>query len=239
MARISVAMAACNGERYLPEQLDSILKQLLPEDEIVVSCDPSTDGTMQVLEEYCRRDSRVRVVPGPGKGIAGNFNNAIAHCTGNYIFISDQDDRWADNKRQRVVQAFGETGADMVIHNGVHTDEAMEPVSQPFFQMYRIGDGKLRNLLKPRYSGCCMAFTRELAKTILPIPENMDAYDHWLGTVGEWAGKITYVEDVLLYHRLHGENVTPKRSRSLGTILKARGKLLLARGKRLHRKEGA
>ena len=87
MARISVAMAACNGERYLPEQLDSILKQLLPEDEIVVSCDPSTDGTMQVLEEYCRRDSRVRVVPGPGKGIAGNFNNAIAHCTGTYIFI--------------------------------------------------------------------------------------------------------------------------------------------------------
>lgn len=226
MNGISVAMAVYNGEKHLPEQLDSILSQLLPEDEIVISYDPSTDGTLELLQRYRQREPRLKVIQDPGKGINSNFNNAIANCTGDYIFISDQDDRWAENKRARVMQAFSETGADMVIHNGVHTDARMQPVSEPFFSIYRIGDGKFRNFLKPRYSGCCMAFTRKMAEKIIPIPARIGAYDHWLGMVGECLGRIAYVEDILLYHRLHDSNVTPTSHRALPVILKSRMELL-------------
>lgn len=238
MASISVAMAVYNGEAYLPEQLDSILKQLEPQDEIVVSYDKSRDNTWQLLQEYQSKYPQVRVLENQNPGINGNFNNAIAGCKGDYIFICDQDDRWADNKRAAVVESFEKHGADMVIHNGVHIDGEGKVISDPFFSMYRIGDGKLKNILKPRYSGCCTAFTREMAAKIMPMPMKLDAYDHWIGTVGEFFGKIAYDERILLYHRLHGGNVTPVSTRSLGVILKARSRLLWELAKRMNREKG-
>ena len=238
MASISVAMAVYNGEAYLPEQLDSILKQLEPQDEIVVSYDKSRDNTWQLLQEYQSKYPQVRVLENRNPGINGNFNNAIAGCRGDYIFICDQDDRWADNKRAAVVESFEKHGADMVIHNGVHIDGEGKVISEPFFSMYRIGDGKLKNILKPRYSGCCTAFTAEMAAKIMPMPMKLDAYDHWIGTVGEFFGKIAYDERILLYHRLHGGNVTPVSTRSLGVILKARSRLLWELAKRMNREKG-
>ncbi len=226
MSSISVAMAVYNGERFLPEQLDSIIWQLEPQDEIVVSYDTSTDGTWDLLQAYAVKFPQVRVIKNKTPGVAGNFNNAIDNCTKDYIFICDQDDRWAENKRNKVVATFEDTKADMVIHNGVHINVEGEVISNPFFCDYRIGDGKIRNILKSRYSGCCMAFTKEMAKKILPIPKDIDAYDRWIGCIGEFMGKIAYEESVLLYHRLHGENVTPVSTRSIGIIIKTRARLI-------------
>ena len=226
MATISVAMTAYNGAEYIKEQLDSILCQLKPGDEIVVSSDVSRDNTWEILQTYGAQYAQVRVIQNQNPGINGNFNNAIAACEGDIIFICDQDDRWAENKRQAVLETFEKTGADMVIHNGVHMDSHGQVISEPFFSIFRIGDGKLKNILKPRYSGCCIAFTREMKRKIMPMPMNLDAYDHWIGTIGEFFGTIAYDDRVLLYHRLHGGNVTPNSSRSLKVILKARATLL-------------
>lgn len=217
-------MAVYEGARYLPTQIDSILPQLGPEDELIISYDKSRDNTREVLKEYEEKDSRVKVFDNNHPGITGNFNNAISHCTGDYIYISDQDDRWADNKVAVVQRLFETTGADMVIHNGIHTDENLNPKGVPFFEMFRIGDGLLKNFIKPRMSGCCIIFTRRLQSVILPIPE-IRAYDHWIAMVGELWGKIAYCDDVLLYHRMHGTNVTPQKRRALLLILKMRSRL--------------
>ena len=235
MASISVAMAVYNGETYLPEQLDSILAQLEPQDEIVISYDKSRDGTWQLIQSYKEKYPQVRVLENTRPGINGNFNNAIAGCTGDYIFICDQDDRWAENKRSAVLETFEKTGADMVIHNGVQINTQGEVISEPFFTLYRIGDGKLKNILKPRYSGCCTAFTRAMAQKIMPMPMNLDAYDHWIGTVGEFMGKIAYEDRVLLYHRLHDNDGTPVSTRSLKVILGARWTLLQNLRRRIRR----
>ncbi len=238
MAKISVAIAVYNGEKYLAKQLDSILSQLENDDEIVVSYDKSTDNSLALLEEYAKNDPRVKVLMNKNKGVAGNFGNAVKNCKGDYIFICDQDDIWAEDKRKTVVADFEQSGADMVIHNGVHINGEDAVISEPFFSMYRIGDSKLKNILKPRYSGCCTAFTADMAKKILPIPQKIDAYDHWIGTVGEFMGKIYYEEKVLLYHRLHGNNVTPDKRRSVTVILKARTHLLYSLAKRIKRERG-
>lgn len=222
MSRISVAMAVYNGERFLKEQLDSVLTQLEPQDELIASYDVSKDGTWELLQRYQEKFPQLRVIENQHPGVNGNFNNAISACTGDYIFICDQDDRWAENKRSAVLEIFEKTGADMVIHNGVHINAAGQIISDPFFSMYRIGNGKLRNILKSRYSGCCMAFSREMKEKIMPMPMDIDAYDRWIGTVGEFWGKIAYDERILLYHRLHGNNVTPTSSRSVGVILCSR-----------------
>lgn len=226
MKRVSVAMAVYNGERYLQEQLDSILSQLEPQDELIASYDVSTDGTLALLRQYGERFPQLRILENRNQGVNGNFNNAIAACAGDYIFISDQDDRWAENKRSAVVETFEKTGADMVIHNGVSINAGGEVISEPFFSTDRIGPGKIRNILKSRYSGCCMAFTKAMREKIMPMPMDIDAYDRWIGTVGEFMGTIAYDDRVLLYHRLHGDNVTPTSSRSAGVILRSRVQLV-------------
>ena len=230
-------MAVCNGEKYLKIQLDSILQQLSANDELVISYDVSKDGTWALIDEYQAKDTRVRVYRNQHQGIVANFNNALNHCDGEYIFISDQDDEWKPNKRERVMQEFMETGADMVIHNGVHTNEALVPIGESFFSMYRIGNGKIRNIIGSRVSGCCMAFTQEICQRVLPIPQNIDGYgyDRWIGAVGEFTGKISYISDILLLHRLHDENATSKTLRPFAIKVKDRAILLHHLVKRLNR----
>lgn len=232
--KISVAMAVRNGEKYLPVQLGSILPQLGENDELVISCDPSTDGTDSLIAALAAKDSRIKVIRNAEPGVTGNFNTAISSCTGDYIFLSDQDDKWAPEKIERVMRCFIEEKADLVIHNGVNTDAELVPEEKSFFELYRIGDGKLRNIIKPRVSGCCMAFTKRMRDIILPLPE-VYGYDRWIASVCEFFGCISYPADVLIYHRLHSGNVTPTSSRKLGVVISSRLRLiyhLIARWRR-------
>lgn len=218
-------MAAYNGERYLPEQLDSILLQIGPDDEIVVSYDKSTDHTRAVLEAYRAKDHRVKVFDNRSPGIVGNFNNAISRCSKDAIFISDQDDVWMPGKRETMLRALNESGADLAIHNVVNVDEGGNVISRPFFEEYGIGPGLLRNFARPRYSGCCMAFPRSTRRIIMPMPESVINYDHWVGMACEVFGKVIFVDDILLHHRLHGDNATVSR-RPLSVVIGQRWNLL-------------
>jgi len=91
---ISVALCTYNGELYLREQLESILKQTFPPDEIIICDDGSTDTTIKILEEF-RRKSFIPVKVYYNKenlGVSKNFEKAISLCSGDIIFLSDQDD---------------------------------------------------------------------------------------------------------------------------------------------------
>ena len=101
--RISVAMVTYNGSRYIREQMDSILKNLKEQDEVVVSDDGSTDGTLDILAEYQEKEPRIRMIEGPRQGIKKNVEHALRHCKGEYIFLSDQDDIWTDDKVDKVL----------------------------------------------------------------------------------------------------------------------------------------
>lgn len=227
----SVAMAAYNGERFIAQQIDSVLDQLGPDDELVVSYDPSSDGTLEILEGYAARDSRVCVLANDNHGIVGNFNNAIAASAKDVVFICDQDDVWVPGKCDAVIARLNETGADLLIHNVVHIDAEGKVISKPLFEEYGIRPGILRNFAAPRYSGCCMAFPQASKRLIMPMPEDVINYDHWVGMVCEALGSVTFMDDVYLKHRLHGDNVTTSR-RALGVIARQRLNLLKALARR-------
>lgn len=222
---VSVAMAAYNGERFIAEQIESILERLEEQDELVISYDKSNDSTLEIIHEYCHKDDRVKLVHNFNPGIVGNFNNALAACRNEIIFISDQDDRWVGDKRNVMVEALTSTGADLAIHNVVHMDEDGRIVSQPLFEEYGIGPGRLRNFAMPRYSGCCMAYPRNTMRIIYPMPSNVINYDHWIGMACEIFGRIQFVDEILLNHRLHGSNATTER-RPLTVIVQQRFHLL-------------
>ncbi|OZG63901.1 glycosyltransferase [Bifidobacterium eulemuris] len=222
---VSVAMAVYNGEKYLSQQIISILDQLTGDDELIISYDKSTDDTLKIIHEFASKDDRIRIILNDNPGIVNNFNNAIETCKNDIIFISDQDDIWVPGKREKMVEILNCTGADLAIHNVVHIDENCKIISRPLFEEYRIKKGILRNFAMPRYSGCCMAFPAASKKMIFPMPRTVINYDHWIGMVCELFGTVTFVEDVLLWHRLHGDNVTTSR-RPLKVILLQRINLL-------------
>ena len=98
--RVSVAMAAYQGGRFIRAQLNSILPQLGPDDELVISVDPSTDDTRAVCAAVAGADARVRVLDGPGQGILANFEHALRATRGEFVFLADQDDVWLPTARR-------------------------------------------------------------------------------------------------------------------------------------------
>ena len=208
---ISVAMAAYEGERYIEEQLRSILPQLGKEDEVIVSDDKPGGMTEKIVRRLAEEDARVRYAEGPGKGVAANFINAIRHCKGDKIFLADQDDVWLPDKVQRVTEAF-ESGASLVLHNAYVTDEELQITHPSFFALRGSKPGLVHNLIKNSYMGCCMAFDRKLLKKIMPMPKAVPMHDQWIGLIAEIYGKPVFLDVPLLYYRRHEGNVTGGRT---------------------------
>ena len=102
--RISIAMAAFNGEKYIREQLESFGTQTVPPNEVVISDDDSSDKTVEIIEAFkARAKFEVNLLQNEDRiGYIANFANAISQCTGDIIFISDQDDVWFPEKIQKV-----------------------------------------------------------------------------------------------------------------------------------------
>lgn len=106
---ISIAMATYNGEKYLREQLDSILAQTVQDFELVVCDDCSTDSTVRILEEYVEKDARIKIFCNEQNlGFVKNFEKAISLCQGECIALSDQDDVWLPEHLQVLLENIGE-----------------------------------------------------------------------------------------------------------------------------------
>jgi len=100
--KISVCMASYNGEKYIRQQIDSILPQLGESDELIISDDSSTDDTISVVKSI--NDNRIKLIKDQKfKSPVSNFENAIKNATGDFIFLCDQDDIWQPNKVESVL----------------------------------------------------------------------------------------------------------------------------------------
>ncbi len=207
--KISVAVAAYNGEGYILEQLASILNQLAESDEVIVSVDPCADNTYNVVKGLAELDSRIKLLEGPGKGLIKNFENALRECMGDVIFLSDQDDKWLPEKTEVIKKHF-EAGADLVLHNCVMTDSQLHLSDEKtFFEFHGSKPGFLANIVKNSYMGCCMAFRSEIKDMALPFPDKIPMHDQWIGLIAERCGaKIVFEDKPLLLYRRHGSNAS-------------------------------
>lgn len=223
--KISVAMAVYNGEKYLCEQINSILCQLSKDDELVISYDESTDATKDILNEYAHNDSRVKVFENPYKpNIVKNFQNAVEHCSGDIIFYSDQDDVWLPNKIKRVLKEFAASEVAVVFHDAYLTDSKLNIISDSTFKCRGgVRETTLGNLFRLSYIGCCMAFRAKYVPVVLPIPTISRSHDWWTGCLlGIGRTKLKAIREPLIYHRNHGNNATPTHRPSLAYQLQVR-----------------
>jgi glycosyltransferase involved in cell wall biosynthesis len=208
-------MATCNGGRYLRAQLESILPQLAPEDEVVVSDDSSTDETLAILADYV--DARLRVLPGnTWYNPVQNFENALRHARGEILVLSDQDDYWLPGKLDLVRQhlAARVDQVALVMMDGELVDAAGKDLGTSIFKRNRVGTGILKNIYDNTYTGCCLAFSRPLLEIALPFPKRIPMHDMWLGLLAEIFGQVELIPVKTICYRRHGANAS-QRSASL------------------------
>ena len=224
MKRISVAMITYQGEKYIKEQLDSILACLGKEDEVVISDDGSTDGTPAILKEYQEQDKRIHILNGPRKGVKANVENALRACEGAYIFLADQDDIWMPDKVECVMAELEKPEVGLVVHDAVVMDGMCENVVlESFYSLKGSGAGVFKNIWRNTYIGCCMAFKRQLLEKALPIPSYIEMHDQWIGVLNDKYGYGTvFVPEKLLKYRRHGNYASGMSHYGVSRMIKNR-----------------
>lgn len=218
--KISVCIATYNGELYLKEQLHSILSQLGTDDEIVVSDDGSTDSTLDIVNGV--NDSRIRLVFNCAykRGPVGNFENALYHCTGDVIFLSDQDDVWFPDKVTECIKYLSLPDVLMIVSDCMIVNGEGDLLNESFFKHYGIRQSLISNLAKNSFMGCCMAFHRAVLDKALPFPSNVPMHDWWLGLNATMMGRVEFFNKPLIKYRRHGLNVSTSTEISNHSIQK-------------------
>ena len=213
---VSVCIATFNGEKFITKQLDSILCQISEDDEIIISDDSSCDNTINLIKSY--NDPRIKLWEGNVfRNPIFNFENAIKKSSGDFIFLSDQDDIWIDNKVSIMLNELKHS--DLVISDAYITDGKDKIISSSFYKVNKSKIGILSNLLNNSYLGCTMAFKSNFKQIILPFPKLIPMHDIWIGNIISLKGKVRFINDKLIQYRRHGGNASPTGEKSKYSIL--------------------
>ena len=204
-------MATFNGEKYINEQINSILVQLGTDDELIISDDGSTDKTMEIVKSY--DDKRIKVYENNGiHGYTHNFENALKKASGDFIFFSDQDDVWLPDKVKKMLPLLKKN--NFVITDAYLTNEKLE-IKNQLSSWRRYKKGYFRNLYKSVYAGCTCAFTKNIKDYVLPFPTTLYIqHDTWIGLICELKFNVVYIDEPLIYFRRHDKNTSGAGARS-------------------------
>jgi glycosyltransferase involved in cell wall biosynthesis len=226
--KISVCMASCDGERFIREQVDTVLRQLSASDELIIVDDASRDNTRTIIAEF--NDDRIMLVKHESRqGIVPTFEHAIRSASGDILFLCDQDDIWPSDKVPRVMEVFCEhPDVSLVVTNLKVIDEGGAVVGGSRDDYRRFDARVLPNLFSNRFQGSTMAFRSSLIREVLPFPQGCHLlHDAWIGMRNTIAGgRCYYLNEELLLYRRHSRNA----SRSLSVVQKLlkRARLLMA-----------
>ncbi|MBQ9141642.1 MAG: glycosyltransferase [Lachnospiraceae bacterium] len=207
----SVAIAAYNGEEVIRQQIDSILTQTLPIDEIIICDDNSTDTTWEILQTLAKEYPIIHIFRNEHNlGFIKNFERALSLCTGEYILLSDQDDIWPNDHVQALYNALGEKSLAYGNAECIRKDGSMtgETLIEPSFQLSGDISKDFRRYLYVYAQGATMLIRKELLTKANPFPPNI-SHDIWLGFTAYVAGKgLAYTNRTVLYYRRWGQNVS-------------------------------
>lgn len=203
---VSIAMCTYNGERYLREQLDTIIQQTYSHLEIVIADDGSTDNTISIIKEYRQKDSRIRFYQNDQNlGYNKNFEKVFQLCTAEYIAIADQDDIWALHKIEDMMKGWDKESVFVYSLSRDFWGDVPERSEEN--KPIRYYEGSMAAKLafdSPIHGHACM-FNRSLLTPAMPFPSNV-YYDWWLSMVASCTGKVGCIQQTFTYHRISGQN---------------------------------
>ncbi len=211
--KISIALCTYNGEFFLEEQLNSFLAQTRLPDELIICDDLSTDSTLQIIEKFSNQAPfQVRSFVHPENiGSTRNFEQAISHCQGDFIFLADQDDYWLPEKIEMTMQEFEKNKAvGMVFTDAELVNEKLQPLNRKLCDLtYQKADRNeiFFNLLLKKHivTGATMAFRKEFVEKIMPIPTTIPnlIHDAWISLVIAANAEVKFIDKPLIKYRQH------------------------------------
>lgn len=213
---IDVLLATYNGEKYIKEQIDSILNQSYKNIRLIISDDCSKDKTQEILKEYEKKDNRIELhIQEKNLGVVKNIEFLLKQVKNKYYMLSDQDDVWLPEKIEKSLETLLKNNVDLVFGD-------LEVVDQDLKTMYpSFGDFMLLNKKIHKYinsnrlnyiyncvTGCTILAKKETIQKILPLPKKSKylIHDHWIGLMTSIYGKVAYMPEKYIKYRQHGNN---------------------------------
>ena len=237
--KIAILLSTYNGEKFLSEQLDSLLEQTYSNLVIVLRDDNSYDDTCLVLDDYSTRyKERIHRIYGDNDnlGPSRSFSSLIEYVlrekellglASAYMMLCDQDDIWFPEKveiqvQQMLVAERRIPTQPILIHSDLHVVSATNQLIAESFIKYQgleINRNEFPNMVISNLVTGCTAFINEkLAKNAIPIPEKAIMHDWWLALVASATGEVIFLKTPLVYYRQHGLNTIGARKFTKGSI---------------------
>ena len=207
--KVAVVLAACNGGRHLRMQLESILRQTRLPDIILVADDVSDDDTLNIIEDFSNSTRIVRYIKNEKRiGHVRNFEMLLSKVLDyDYVFLSDQDDFWYENKIDRMLDVLRMSGG-LVFSNADIVDENGGGVSETWFERIASHGGAER-----AYGlGCTTALSSRLLRAALPIPKG-SGHDVWLHFVAANLGCRYKIDESLMHYRIHSSGTSKSKAK--------------------------
>lgn len=216
MEQIDILMATYNGEKYLREQIESVLNQTYKNFRLIISDDCSTDKTREIIKEYENKDERITsYFQSKNLGYVKNFEFLLEKVQNDIYMLSDQDDVWNDTKVEHSYKKLKESDADLVFTDLEVVNENLE-TRYPSFNDYMKLSRKIKKYnkdYKMQYlynciTGCTLMSKKKFLDKILPIPtySKYAIHDTWIGLIVSVYGKVVYLDEKTIKYRQHGNN---------------------------------
>lgn len=212
---ISVIIATYNGEKYIKEQLDSILNQTYQNIEIVICDDCSIDSTVSIVKSYLEKYSNIRMyVNEENMGYNKTFEKLVTLCKSDYIAVSDQDDIWKPNKLEMLMVNIENNEVICSKKIDINNEKKLLPDihfrSFEFAKRLQYDDLNFLNLYFVNILwGCTSLAKKSFLMSCIPFPEQKYfCYDHWICLNAFVANSLKYIDEITIYHRVHSNNVT-------------------------------
>lgn len=213
---IDILLPTYNGEKYLKEQIDSILNQTYKNIRLIISDDCSKDSTPKILEEYRGKDERIELyLQKENIGVVKGIEFLLKKVKSNYYMLADQDDVWLPMKVEKSIETLKKENADLVFGDLEVVDQDLKTM-YPSFGDFMLLNRKIKkyiNSYKVNYlyncvTGCTVLSKKEFIEKILPIPTESKylIHDHWIGLVVALNGKLAYMPEKYIKYRQHGNN---------------------------------
>lgn len=231
-SKVSIALATCNGARYLPDLLNSILHQDYVPSELVICDDVSEDETLNILESFIQQAPfTVRVYRNKTRlGVVENFSQIISICRNEYIVLADQDDIWRADKLALIANTLTKPGCMAVFSDANLVAEDLNPMGYTMWQRTSFNENEQKLVKEGRafevlvkhriVTGATLGFKKDLCELILPIPENWP-HDAWIAMVAAANGKLWAISEPLIDYRQHEGNVTGGKKKTFFEEIRA------------------
>ena len=227
---VEILMATYNGEKYLYEQIESILNQSYKNWILLIRDDKSEDSTVTIIEEYEKKDSRIRLLRDRkgNLGFVKNFEELLKNSQEEFVMFSDQDDYWEKDKIKNYIEILQKdeklSQIPLLIHsNSFICDKELKIVKEKFVDS-SIASEKNGNSYFFSYvvQGSTVMINRKLKEICIPFLSSVTLHDRYFHLISEFFGKRIFIDKSLMKYRQHMNNEIGARRNILQKILKKR-----------------